>query len=343
MIAKFISRLKEYQVISLIVAACYFAGYFSFSYHYRLLGLSNASASPLDYLTYGGDFFLSSIIKIIKVPLDFPISFFSDLFFGEFKFVSWLLIITIAVCLIQKRLKGQIEKISLVLFYIFIFTSQILLISWQSKNLHLDNVLTVPPARLYLEFTNKEDMAPCDILDESYERHLGFMRKSSPSSYERFDKWFNMKSTEDLSENRLISYSGICILLLLSILLWITQKKKFPVKIIFTQCILFLLFINLILLPITYGILGRNYSMQYSTIKFKTPENILQNRVYIIREESDQYIVYDKLNFFQIKYIKKTDVKEVDQLFILSPFQSPIYKQHALCDSLLLIPIEIDY
>ena len=336
-------KLKKYEVISLIVAICYFAGYFSFAYHYRVLGLGNVTASPLEYLTLGGDFFISSIIKVIKVPIDNPIALLCNLFFGDFKYVSWILILILTLKILKVNwIKLRIEKMWNFVLFGLLLAFNLLLIGWQSSNLLIDNVLTVHPQRIYLEFKSKKDLANCELLDETYQHHIDFLKASSPV-YHRFDRWFNMKSTEDLSENRLLSYSSLCLLFIISIVMALTFKPGFTNKQAWSVSLTLLLMINFIFLPVSYGILGKSYQVPYSIIKFKTIKDSLQNRIYILREENDKYIVYDKLNFFQVKYIFKSNIKEIDQLFSLTPFQSPINKQSALCDSLLLIPNDLDH
>lgn len=339
-----ISRLKEYEIISFIIAVCYFAGYFSYSYHYRLLGLSNVSTGPLEYLTSGGDFFISSVIKTIKVPFDNPMPFLGNLFLGEFKFATWIIIlVTLFYVSSLKLTMTWIRRSTTFLIIGGLFLFNILLIEWQSANLHIDDILTVQPQRIYLEFNGKEDRTPCEVMEETYRQHLTFLKRQSPEAFKKINKWFNMLSTEDLSQNRLVSYSGLCFLLLLGLIIWITMMKREFKKGFSWPLVSILVGINFIFLPISYGILGISYKMPYSKINLKTSTDSISNRIYILKEESDQYIVYDKMNFFQIKYIQKTDIKEVNQLFVLTPFQSPIKDQYSLCDSLLIIPPKIDY
>lgn len=343
-IRKILARLKEYELISLAIAICYFAGYFSFSYYYRLLGLSSVSGTTLEYLTCGGDFFISSIIKTIEAPIDNPSSFLSNLFWGEFKFPSWILIAAIVLNILRSRwMKFRTARTVPSLFFGLLVAFNLLLIGWQGTNLHIDNVLTVNPQRMYLEFKSKADYTPCELMDETYQQHLNFLEVHSPVIYKRIDKWFNMKSTEDLSENRLVSYSGLCFLFILGVFFWSMIKSKFENKLLWNTLIALSLIVNSIFLPISYGILGKSYRMPYSIVKFKTPTDSLKNRIYVLKEEENRYIVYDKMNFFQIKYISKSEVKELDQLYTLTPFQSPLNKQFSLCDSLLIIPTEIDY
>ncbi len=346
-IKNFINRLKEYQVISLIIAICYFAGYFSYSYHYRILGLGNVSAGPLEYLTSGGDFFISSIIKTIKVPFDNPKSFLFDLFFGEFKFSTWI-IIFILLLQILKLKWGKVllwvEQTTTFLMIGFLLVFNIMLIEWQSANLQIDDILTVQPQRIYLEFRDKGDRTPCELMEETYRQHLIFLERQSPRTFKRINRWFNMLSTEDLSKNRLISYSNLCFLFILgNIVLLTIIRRDFKKRFFWSTLSILVIIINSIFLPISYGILGTSYKVPYSKINFKISTDSIPNRVYILKEEDDKYIVYDKMNFFQIKYIPKTDVKEVDQLFVLTPFQSPFKDQYSLCDSLLIIPPKIDY
>jgi len=337
-----ISRLKKYEVISLIIAVCYFAGYFSHSYHYRLLGLSNVSAGPIEYLTSGGDFFISTIIQTIKVPFDNPKSFLLNLFRGEFKFATWIIILILLFQTIKvKWPKARVERTITLLTIGFIFIFNIILIEWQSTNLRIDDVLTVHPQRMYLAFKNKEDLTSCELLEQTYKQHLLFLESGS---FKRVNKWFNMMSTDNLSENRLVSYSTLCFLFILGLITWsVAIKPEFKSRSFLQMASVLAIVINFIFLPISYGILGTSYRVSYSKISFKSPMDSIQNRVYILKEENDKYIVYDKMNFFQIKFIPKADIKQIDQLFVLTPFQSPIKDQHSLCDSLLIVPSKIDY
>jgi hypothetical protein len=54
--------------------------------------------------------------------------------------------------------------------------------------------------------------------------------------------------------------------------------------------------------------------------------------VYLVSESDSEVVVYDRLNFFQIKHVPKTRILEMSQLFNASPFES--------CDAQEMIPCE---
>lgn len=345
-IKKILEKLKQYEVISLIIAVCYFAGYFSHAYHYRILGISIA-ASPLDYLTLGGDFFISSVIKTIIVPIDYTNNFFSGLILGEFSIAFWLLLAIVLLQIISRLIpKKWFRKTSDLSSVSLLLVSGFVILNWQCANLRIDNVLTVHPQRIYLKYQDKTDISSCELMQEIYGDHLLNLQISSPGNYHKVIKWFNMQSVEDLSKNRLVSYSGLIFLFIATLLIWFLFIKdtpfKKPLSWLHTISVICLL-VNFIFLPISYGILGRSYQVPYGTLQLQHGQDSLKNRIYVLAEDKDQYVVYDKMNFFQVKYVPRSSVRQLDQLFPLTPFQSPIRDQFSVCDSLIIIPQKIDY
>jgi hypothetical protein len=44
--------------------------------------------------------------------------------------------------------------------------------------------------------------------------------------------------------------------------------------------------------------------------------------VYLIAQSDSEIVVYDRLNFFQVKHVPRTQVQSISQLFNASPFES---------------------
>lgn len=329
-----IEWIKELSGLSLIVAIGYYAGYLAWVSHYRLLGVE-CEGQPLDYFKTGADFFISTLVGCIRLLADKPSATLTLLFESDLRIISIILILSYVLILVFQYFKTTEKWFYLPMFLLLIAAT--LLTKQQSNGFNADKLLQIPPHRIYMNYDRK-NVPACERNEAIYKRYMQALEEESPRKYALVNQYFNMLSKEDTAHQRLNHYVSIVLLSLflgwISYLLYI--RLPFNLFLGFTMVICLCC---VLLLPATYGIFGKNFMYPYTTLKIKKDEKeITTQAVYLIRQNPDNYIVYDYLNFFQIKYLPKEHVKMVNQLFKASPFDNKIQNQFSVCDSLISIP-----
>lgn len=107
---------------------------------------------------------------------------------------------------------------------------------------------------------------------------------------------------------------------------------------------------QLFVFPYMYATLGRSFL--YPVVKLRmaaetpdssatpekgssgSPSNVWTPGVYLISESDTEVVVYDRLNFFQIKHVPRTRILAMSQLFNASPFESCDAQEMTPCETL---------
>lgn len=76
------------------------------------------------------------------------------------------------------------------------------------------------------------------------------------------------------------------------------------------------------MLSALYGKLGRIHVFPVVTLRLDTPESTPTHPVFLLAEDERQLIIYDRLNFFQIKHVPKTRLVSMGALFEETPFRN---------------------
>jgi hypothetical protein len=85
--------------------------------------------------------------------------------------------------------------------------------------------------------------------------------------------------------------------------------------------VVFVLASQVFMLGVLYGKLGRGFSYPVVSLRLDSPEKAPSHPVFLLDENDDRVVVYDRLNFFQIRDIPKTRVVAMSLLHHASPFR----------------------
>lgn len=125
-----------------------------------------------------------------------------------------------------------------------------------------------------------------------------------------------------------------------------------------TIALAFGILIQLFVFPYIYATLGRSFI--YPVVKLRVAHDLHQSLVaeipspsataekgssgstsdvwthgvYLVSESDTEVVVYDRLNFFQIKHVPKTRILAMSQLFNASPFESCDTQEMTPCETL---------
>lgn len=89
--------------------------------------------------------------------------------------------------------------------------------------------------------------------------------------------------------------------------------------------VLFVLASQVFMLGVLYGKLGRGFSCPVVSLRLDSPERVPSHPVFLLGEDNDRVVVYDRLNFFQIRDIPKTRIVAMNLLHHASPFRDCSY------------------
>jgi hypothetical protein len=184
--------------------------------------------------------------------------------------------------------------------------------------------------------------------------------KDSPG-FQYWHRWFDPHGRPDNSAERSSHYLAL-LLINLVVLLVITYqlrglKKTTANKTLQNvgfgsrQTLIFALGVGIafqvVLFPFMYATLGRYFVYPVVRLRLvnehqaspKTPEQVLDSKsasietfqspnptwthgVYLIAQSDSEVVIYDRLNFFQVKHVPRTQILSISQLFNASPFES---------------------
>jgi hypothetical protein len=89
--------------------------------------------------------------------------------------------------------------------------------------------------------------------------------------------------------------------------------------------VVFVLASQVFMLGVLYGKLGRGFSRPVVSLRLDSPDKAPSHPVFLLNEDDDRVVVYDRLNFFQIRAIPKTRIVAMSLLHHASPFKDCSY------------------
>ena len=89
--------------------------------------------------------------------------------------------------------------------------------------------------------------------------------------------------------------------------------------------VVFVLASQVFMLGVLYGKLGRGFSRPVVSLRLDSPDKAPSHPVFLLNKDDDRVVVYDRLNFFQIRAIPKTRIVAMSLLHHASPFRDCSY------------------
>jgi len=325
---------KEMGFISIVTALSYYAGYVSWTSFYRLLGIES-EGQALDYLIMGADFYISTVLDTLRFVIYSPWQALSAFFSQDLLWASASLCISL-ICFVSFRQFFPKKEKWYWLCYGGLVISVFFVLKLQANSLELNGLLQIPAEDIFTKYENTDE-PPCDRNYAIYNGYISDLQLTNPEKHTLIARYFNMLSTGDNAHERFKLYVTVFLLLLLQTVLFLALGRQ--VQLPGARWAIVPLIFSFMLLPTTYGIFGRSFSFPYVTLDITEKDKIIRTHaVYLIRQTEKQVCVYDKLNFFQIKYLPREKLKSSNQLFLASPFDYSITNQAPICDSLYFLP-----
>jgi hypothetical protein len=341
-------------------------------HYYHVLGVE-IPLQPLEYIRTGGDFGSSILISIPQLFSHFS-DYFPALFSRAGLATATVFVILFylglsLLLIVQKRGKRPAKsRWPYWLIGIFLISSLSLLV-WQEyklltvkKVLQTFDVAKVKEARENIGENLREplnvriariELIYSDYVDSGGDRTEGF---------ERWKDWYNLKATRSTKQSRLSFYLAFLFLNIAVITaLWLYRwslKKSLPTDRhnFLTNGSLSLTLALLILFSFAYAVLGKSYDYPVVIVRLipkdanesakaitetqettdnKTNEDRQTHPVYLVAQTDAEFIVYDRLDFLKIKYIPRSRVSSINQLFVASPFETCATKPNtnAFCEA----------
>lgn len=341
-------------------------------HYYHVLGIE-IPLQPLEYIRSGGDFGSSIIISIPQLFSHLS-SYFSTLFARTSLAIATISIILfylglLLLLIVQRRDKRPVQsKWPYRLIGIFLISSLFLLVWQEYKLLTVKQVLQtfdltkVKEAQENIGENIKEplnvrltriELIYSDYVDNGGDRTEGF---------ERWKDWYNLKAIRSPKQSRLSFYLALLFLNIVVIAaLWLYRwalGKRLPTgrHNFLTYGSLCLTITLLILFSFAYAVIGKSYdypvvivrlipkdadeSSKVITEKQETTDNKANEErqthpVYLVAQTDVEFVVYDRLDFLKIKYIPRSRVSSINQLFVASPFENCATKPNTfvLCEA----------
>lgn len=364
-------KLKEFSTIAAgIGILLYVLGYTIHVVHYyHILGI-DIPIQPLEYIRTGGDFCASVLISILQLFTN--VNYFSSLFRYSALIIATVLIVLVYIGLLlpfrSQRNKAKFggHKWPYVLIGIFLVTSLSLLMWQEYKLLTVKNVLQtfdlekVKEAQENIGGNSREQLNirlnRIDVIYSDYVDNGG----DHTEGFERWKDWYSLKALKSPKQSRLSFYLALLFLnTILIIALWLygwTLRKavqndwqKPLTYISITISILLLIFFSF-----AYAVLGKSYDYPVITLRLDSKDanessgSSTENQVaktagdkaervthpvYLVARTDVEIIVYDRLDFLKVKYIPRSRVLGIDQLFVASPFEHCSKKSEIPCEA----------
>jgi hypothetical protein len=321
-----------------IVLIFYASGFLSFIAYYRVLGLPYISGNAQIYAELAGKnivVILQTFILLISEPKRL-IAIFNDSNWAGNALYIWLfcigllaLILSILKLFSQKpiiiniRQKPVTKTLQILLLTIAVFTT----FNIEIQPFYETNVLQ--PVNFLALYKKQQNIVNFEQKSKKtqYQKRLElFSEYQNGNEVNNTDKsqitFFSTPKTNDVLGN---DSKRINALMLIILIVSITAVALvFYRKNITIQWMLFLFSLaQAVLIPFNYGILGTNY--QYPVISLQYTENnkpVDLQAVFLLAKSDDNLIIYDRLGFFQIRYLPKSSVINLKQLFTGSPFSN---------------------
>jgi hypothetical protein len=183
--------------------------------------------------------------------------------------------------------------------------------------------------------------------------------KDSPG-FQNWRRWFNPKGRPNNSAERSSDYLALLLInlvILIVIIYQVNGMRRAPDEILdkvgmsWRRTLVFVLGAGIVfqgvLFPFMYATLGRYFvypvvrlklvdehdnntraQEQVSVSKSGSVEAVRTHKpawthgVYLIAQSDSEIVVYDRLNFFQVKHVPRSQISSISQLFNASPFES---------------------
>lgn len=340
-----IEWLKEYSAIAVGLAAIlYVWGFLVYEIYYRLLGLEIVG-DPIDYIKLAGDYITSLVISMIQLVDPSAVSQYSQkLVQVPLRYATLFLIIAILL-LIAMRIfnKPWINTTFGIVVRVFAILIFLVLYFYEIDMFRVRNVLQpfdaseIEALQPLIERTKViEERAV--IVKEIYEDYAEF--GVNRPGFNKWFVWFNPLSKDKAVQERASTYLALLLLNLGLFVIGIRALFFMPIKYFLRTAkitIGLMLMSQSFLFPLVYATLGRTFTFPVVSLKLKiengeSPKNLIDeaaknhdevstHALYLITQNENEVVVYDRLSLCQIKYIPRSQIVEIIQLFKASPFE----------------------
>jgi hypothetical protein len=336
-----LGKLKDYLAVAVgAVTVFYVCGYLVHVVLYRLLGVEFA-AQPLDYLKLAGDYTISIIVSIPQLVMS-PSLYFSRLWESP---LIWATIgcLLSALFLVASAIFTRARTIFRGLALFFTVWSFVVISVYEIQVLNVKNVLQpfdaavlrgLPP----ISKGNAMLEERVSALRGAYDDHLQYGRNTP--GFDMWTQWFNPISPAGTLNQRGRTYLALLFLNILLLILVIVQRRLFNAPEWFSHAVragsVVAVASLITLFPFVYATVGRVFTFPVVQLELEVSEGeamksgggetggdagqVTTHPVYLFAQNDNEVIVYDRLNFFQIKHVPRSKLLGVKQLFYASPF-----------------------
>lgn len=315
-----LENITKYLGIPIFIAAIYYAGYMNLIFHHTVLGI-NPKLDLVAITIAGGDFYVGTIADTIKLIVSDLGRIIHAIFTKHI--ISSITLTILALCIFFIRYFSVKSKIYFYAAYVFaalFFFSNIFLLIKQMQFVNVSNFLSIDKSSL--DFNAQSDLKQCEREAETYQLYLNDLKDFDNARYRIVNEYFNLATKNNLEKERLISYASI-----VSLLLSLTIAYKILSKYVNFRFLVLILAPNLLMLPATFGVLGKSYYMPY--ISFEIDKK--QGEGYLLYQESNKKYIYQPHENFSVLIMDKEDANTIRIEYIASPFDSKIIGDIALC------------
>ncbi len=339
-----LGKLKDYLAVAVgAVTVFYVCGYLVHVVLYRLLGVEFV-AQPLDYLKLAGDYSISIIVSIPQLVMS-PSLYFSKLWEGPLIWatVGCLLSLLCLVSSIKFTRLGMPRKVLRGLTLFLTASSFIIVATYEIRVLNVKNVLQpfdaavmrgLPP----ITKSNATLEERVSAVKDAYDDHLQYGRNTP--GFEMWSQWFNPLLPAGTLDQRSRTYLALLLLNILLLILVIAQRNSFDASGQLSRAVRVGAIVSvaalITLFPFVYATVGRAFTFPVVQLELEAPQReptktggevtggdaikVTTHPVYLFAQNDNEVIVYDRLNLFQIKYVPRSKLAGIKQLFYASPF-----------------------
>lgn len=313
--------VTKYLGIPIFVAAIYYVGYMNLLFHNTVLGLN----PRLDLVTItiaGGDFYVGTIADTIKFATNHIVSLLYHLF------TKFTLPLIILILLLSCKLGVQFffkKKTNVYFYLLYICTAlfvlaNILLLLQQMRVVDVSDFLSIDKSSL--DFNASSDLKSCDREVETYNLYLSDLKDFNYDEYKVINEYFNLTTSEDLEKKRLLTYTSIVLLLVFLVVISKVWSKHISFRLL-----VFFIIPNLLILPATFGVLGKSYYVPYVSFK----DGGKPGEGYLLLQENNKKYIYQPHENFSILVMDKKEADTMRIEFTASPFDSKVIGDIAIC------------
>ena len=320
-----------------ISAIFYTLGYFSHVSHYNLLFGVRFSQGTQEYIKFAGDAIIAILLNLITLFTNVKIlvNVFSALFTEKSLLVAFFFIIITLTLISLNKFISKASTIFVICSVVSILAAYIALLHFEVEISKLKGVLQpVKPDVVTEILQSKADSLKSLktrilLLNRLLDKPVNLLENRSV----RWEQWFRPDLEEKQTVNRwcvfTISYILIGLVLLTVYKVYkiaIAKCLRHSIVLYVSKIILiFIIVSQLLLFSVLYGTIGCSYNYAVVSLGLDEPGTSKSHPVYLITENEHEIVVYDRLNFFQIRHIPKERILSINQLFYASPFMNCSY------------------